>query len=66
LYYEDGSVHSVGKDINKQIVYSTVATAVSKKNSDYVVTLKEPYEKAVEIVRAKERERAALEKSKKS
>jgi len=65
LYYEHGSVHSVGKDINKQIVYSTVATAVSKKNSDYVVTLKEPYEKAVEIVRAKERERAALEKLKK-
>jgi len=65
LYYEDGSVHSVGMDNNKHLVYSTVASAVSKKNRDYVIALKEPYEKAVEIVRAKERERVALEKLKK-
>ena len=65
LFYDEGSVHGVAIDINRQLTYSTVSKMVSNINSDSVVSLREPYEKAVEIVRAKESERASLEKLKK-
>ena len=62
LLYEEGSVNGVAIDINKQVAYSTVSKKTSKDDRSSMVTLREPYEKAVEIVRAKERERAFLKK----
>jgi hypothetical protein len=63
--YEEGSVDGVTINNHKQVSYSTVSKKTSKEDNSSEVTFKEPYEKAVEIVRAKERERAALEKLKK-
>ena len=63
--YDEGSVDGVTINNHKQVSYSTVSKKTSKEDRSSEVTFKEPYEKAVEIVRAKERERAALEKLKK-
>ncbi len=59
MTYQDGSIAHVSSGANK------IAYSISEPNSfSYTNVAREPYDTAVEIVRAKDRERASLEKLK--